>query len=121
MNGSGLSDTDRLASGYSYIDVRDLAAAHVKAIETEAAGGERFLTVVQPPFNWQDWWDAANSLSPSPISSHKLLVGTPGSGEGVDYPLVYSVEKQEKILGLKFLTMEETARDTLADFERRGW
>ena len=121
MNGSGLSDTDRLASGYSYIDVRDLAAAHVKAIETEAAGGERFLTVVQPPFNWQDWWDAANSLSPSPIPSHKLPVGKPGSGKDVNYPWPCNVEKQAKIMGLKYLTMEETARDTLADFERRGW
>ena len=33
----------------------------------------------------------------------------------------YVMDKQQKLLGIKFKTMEETTKDTLDDFKARGW
>lgn len=38
----------------SWVDVRDLARAHVLSLTTEAAGGNRIIVAVGP-FKWQDW------------------------------------------------------------------
>ena len=35
---------EALSDSYSWVDVRDAALAHVLALETEAAGGERIIT-----------------------------------------------------------------------------
>jgi len=43
-----------LATQASWIDVRDLAEAHVLASEKEAAGGERIL-ICAGSYVWQDW------------------------------------------------------------------
>ena len=47
------TDSFRLCS-HSWIDVRDLAHAHVLAVQTPAAGGERFI-VSAGDFRWQDF------------------------------------------------------------------
>ena len=65
--------------------------------------------------------DAANSLSPSPIPSHTLSRGTPGGAVNIVYKVKYDTSKSDRILGLKYRTKEDVARDTLADFESRGW
>ncbi|KAG7439978.1 NAD(P)-binding protein [Guyanagaster necrorhizus] len=106
--------------GSCWIDVRDLAEGHTRAMETPAAGDERIIISVGP-FVWQDWIDTANALSPSPIPSHTLPKGVPDGGKGAKHAVYYDTAKEKKIFGLKLRTMEETARDTLADFERRGW
>lgn len=43
-----------LAQSSGWIDVRDLGEAHVRALEKEAAGGERII-VSAGQFTWQDW------------------------------------------------------------------
>jgi hypothetical protein len=35
--------------------------------------------------------------------------------------MIYDTAKANRILGLKYRTIEETTRDTLADYEARGW
>ncbi len=68
--------------------------------------------------------DAANSLSPSPIPSHSdLPKGKPGAGKDNKPKIIYDARKASRILGpeLKYHSVEETTRDTLADFEKRGW
>ena len=35
--------------------------------------------------------------------------------------IVYAPEKQQKLLGIKFRTLEQTTKDTLEDFKARGW
>ena len=37
------------------------------------------------------------------------------------YPNSYSPDKERKVLGIKFKTLEETTKDTLDDFKARGW
>ena len=66
--------------------------------------------------------DEANSLSSSPLPSQALQKGFPEilHGEKV-YLISYDKSKEQRILGIKFHTMAETAKDTLEDFARRGW
>ncbi|KAF8917831.1 hypothetical protein CPB85DRAFT_1373979 [Mucidula mucida] len=116
---NGLSP-EALLTGSCWIDVRNLGEAHVLSLEKAAAGGERII-ISAGHFVWQDWLDAANSLSPSPIPSHTLPKGVPGSGKNATHMIKYDTAKEARILGLKLTTKEELARDTLADFEARGW
>ena len=73
--------------------------------------------------------DAANSLSPSPLLSHKFQRGFPeinnnqveGDDDGPVYMTTYDNSKQADILGIKFRTKLETTKDILEDFSKRGW
>lgn len=68
--------------------------------------------------------DTANSLSPSPIPSHTdLPKGDPGAGKRLPPMISFDTSKASRILGpeLKYHSMDETTRDALEDFERRGW
>ena len=38
------------AKGHNYVDVRDLADAHIKALEVEGAGNERLIVASGPSF-----------------------------------------------------------------------
>jgi nucleoside-diphosphate-sugar epimerase len=107
-------------TGTCWIDVRDLAEAHALALEKEAAGGERIL-VSAGLWKWQDFIDAANDLSPPPRLSTTLPVGVRGAGKTAKHLMIYDTAKANRILGLKYRTIEETTRDTLADYEARGW
>ncbi|KAG6917262.1 hypothetical protein DXG01_003209 [Tephrocybe rancida] len=119
--GNTQSETFLKVQGSAYIDVRDVAEAHTLALEKEAAGGERII-ISAGSCVWQDWIDAANALSPPAVLSRsKIAVGFPGAGKTVKAPVEYNTSKAARILGLKYHTKEEVARDTLADFERRGW
>jgi hypothetical protein len=42
------------AGGGCWVDVRDLALAHVRALQKEEAGGERII-ITAGAFAWQDW------------------------------------------------------------------
>jgi len=66
--------------------------------------------------------DAANSLQPNPLPTHKLPKGYPEVfKDGKVYHTTYDKSKEERILGIKFKTQLETTKDTLEDFARRGW
>ncbi|KAM6493007.1 D-lactaldehyde dehydrogenase [Amanita muscaria] len=119
------SEQRLLESNKSWVDVRDLVLATAKSLVVPEAGGERLL--VKAGSNvWQDWIDVANSLSPSPIPSHApgtnkgLPKGRP-EGKHVKHTVEYDVSKAQRILAPQYRSMDETARDMLADFERRGW
>ncbi|KAF9229899.1 hypothetical protein BU15DRAFT_57759, partial [Melanogaster broomeanus] len=107
-------------TGICWIDVRDLAEAHALALETEAAGGERFL-VCAGLWKWQDFIDAANELNPPPKLSTTLPVGIKGAGKTAKHLMIYNTAKADRVLGLKYRSMAETTKDTLADYEARGW
>ncbi|KAE9410975.1 NAD(P)-binding protein [Gymnopus androsaceus JB14] len=117
----GTKAPELLLTGLCWVDVRDLAEAHVLALVKEGVQGERII-VSAGPYVWQDWMDCANSLSPSPIPSHpNLPKGLPGSAKDVTHMVLFSADKGEKLLGIKYHTMEEMTRDSLKDFEQRGW
>ncbi|KAG5351252.1 hypothetical protein C0989_007228 [Termitomyces sp. Mn162] len=128
---------DFLKTGLAFIDVRDVAEAHVLALENEAAGGERII-ISAGPFIWQQWGkclptgphfniadrapvDVANSLS-LPIPSHsKLPIGYPGLADTAKLPVEFDTRKAARILGLTYLNQEQVTRDSLTDFVKRGW
>ncbi|KAJ7636242.1 D-lactaldehyde dehydrogenase [Roridomyces roridus] len=113
----------RLGGG-NWVDVRDLADAHVLALQKElpkytplvgvskeeGRNVNRFI-IGGDPFIWQEWLDAA----PAGSNYEK---GTPGSGTR---GRGYVNGKGKEVLGLKYKSVAETARDTLADYEVKGW
>ncbi|KAF9816374.1 hypothetical protein IEO21_04127 [Rhodonia placenta] len=99
----------------SWLDVRDLGKAHVLAIQTEAAGGERII-VCSGPWKWQDWINAARKAGadiPAGDASYDAAKAT--------HLTRYDIAKANGILGLTYRTMDETTRDILDDFKAKEW
>ncbi|KAF7376957.1 Ketoreductase azaE [Mycena sanguinolenta] len=107
------SPSATLGTGSCWIDVRDLGRAHVLALLREEAAGERII-LSAGPFVWQDWLDAAPD-------SPKFQKGVPGGGKDSVHLIRYDTAKAAHLLEMEYRTMEETARDTVADWEARGW
>ncbi|EJT99759.1 D-lactaldehyde dehydrogenase [Dacryopinax primogenitus] len=89
-----------------WIDVRDVAMAHVLALQKDKAGGERIL-IAAGPFAWQDVYDSLQTVE----SSFQMPRGSPGVKRG----LVNAADttKAARILGLKYRGLGEAARDTI--------
>ena len=55
----------------------------------------------------------------------RFLAGIGGSSplavSVVAYHVAYVPDKEQRLLGVKFRTIEETAKDTLDEFKARGW
>ncbi|THV00670.1 NAD(P)-binding protein [Dendrothele bispora CBS 962.96] len=109
----------RVPPSHGWVDVRDVALAHIRSLEVEEAGGERII-LCAGPLVFQDAIDAVNSLQPSPWPSHKEPFAKGDAGEK-EYKITWDTAKEKSILGLKFRTHEEMARDVLADWESKGW
>lgn len=62
--------------------------------------------------------NAANAIQP-PILPN-LPKGNPEGIKGKEYELSYDLSKAERILGIKYRSMEEMMRDVLEDFKKRG-
>ena len=60
-------------------------------------------------------------MNPPPKLSTTLPVGVRGAGKAAKHFVIYDTAKADRILGLKCRTIAETTRDTLADYEARGW
>jgi len=106
--------------GSSWVDVRDLGLAHSLALEKEAAGGQRII-VSSGPHIWQEWILSANALNP-PIYEN-LFKGNATYDPKIHQSLFnYDTAKSDRILGLKYRTKDETAKDVMADFKlNRNW
>ncbi|KDR70009.1 hypothetical protein GALMADRAFT_255361 [Galerina marginata CBS 339.88] len=107
-----------LGMTYGYADVRDVADAHVESLKKDAAGGERII-IAEGTTTWQDTRDLLSTLRPELYTSSILPRGKPELQRQVLFD--YNAEKGKKILGLKYRTLAESARDMLADWEGRGW
>lgn len=122
VNGDFMGLSPLEAPGHAWVNVRNIAEAHIRALEKPEAGGKR-IVVACGSFVWQDFLDAANSLTPSPWLSHTsvrpLAVGQPG--EPVHRRIMFDTRRCAEVLGLKYRSMSETTRDILADYETRGW
>ncbi|THG93230.1 hypothetical protein EW026_g7951, partial [Hermanssonia centrifuga] len=92
----GKKDDAFLANmGLEWIDVRDLALAHILSLQKEAAGGNRFI-VSSGVFKWQDFVNIARTVD------SKLPAA-------------------RRDLGIKYITLEEGTKDMLAQFKEKGW
>ena len=101
---------------FIWIDVRDLAEAHVRAIEVEAAGGNRFLTTAGYFSNKriaeairEAYPDLDDKLPPKDVKD--------------DFPTdVYGIDnsKSIKVLGIKYRSLNESVKDTVASIKEVG-
>ncbi|KAF9482937.1 D-lactaldehyde dehydrogenase [Pholiota conissans] len=112
---------EELTQSLTWVDVRDVALTHVFALEIPEAGGERFIASAES-FIWQDWLDALNTLQTNPLPSHAIAKGFPELSAGEKtYDVVYETTKAHDVLGVKWTSMADSGRDTLAEFAKRGW
>ncbi|KAI0696058.1 NAD(P)-binding protein [Cerioporus squamosus] len=103
-------------TGTSWVDVRDVAEAHVVALLQLNAGGERII-VSSGPFKWQDLILAARQVEGNTIPPGN----TSYEPSKAIHAIRYRTEKEERILGVKHHTLDETTRDTLHAFHAKGW
>jgi NADPH-dependent methylglyoxal reductase len=92
-----------------WVDVRDTARAILLAVDAPAAGGERFIIAQRT--HWQFIRDAARAVNDEMKS--RVDPGTPGAGDAAK-DTTYDIDgsKAERILGLKYTTLEESLRDS---------
>lgn len=107
-----LQKKDKQILGYS-VDVRDVAKAHVSAIEDSATNGQRLITTSGDPYNQQTILDIIHRN----FSGLKdvINVGNPGSDKKV-FAEYYTLNnsKTKKILKFDFVPQEKTIVDTVS-------
>ncbi|CAG8390332.1 unnamed protein product [Penicillium salamii] len=93
---------------FLWVDVRDVALAHVKAIEVSEAGGERFF-ITAGFYSNKKIADIARETHPE--FEEKL----PPADSVDDSPNTYGYDnsKSQKVLGLEYRSLERTVKDTI--------
>lgn len=94
---------------FLWVDVRDVALAHVRAIEVPEAGGNRFF-VTNGYFTNKDVADAIREAYPD------LESRLPPKDSPSDLPAdIYGFDNKKsiEILGLKYRPLKETVTDTV--------
>lgn len=139
--GSSISVVERIMQGkdpmlpdlrFGIVDVRDVALMHVKAIKTEAATGERILASSET-YSFVDIAKLIKSIYPkskaktalAPTLLIKLLSYFDGEIKSVlpllGKPMITSNEKARKILGIKFIPVEVTIRESADYLVKNGF
>ena len=115
----GFSEQELLQAG-GWIDVRDVAAAHVVALENAEAGNERILLSAPSTPN-QEFIEAAKKAAAS-LGIEGVQTGIANyDRSNVKGFVRYNEEKRDKVLGIKITSVEDSVRDSLVDFKARGW
>lgn len=112
-------------------DVRDVALAHALALESDKAGGERFI-VSNGPFAWQQisqymLFGLQKLVLTAQLTADELYEagitdiprGVPGSWKEKPFEVIMDGSKAENVLGLKYRTIRETALDGLNSLRER--
>ncbi|KDQ17916.1 hypothetical protein BOTBODRAFT_171618 [Botryobasidium botryosum FD-172 SS1] len=110
-------DVKVTAPGGNFVDVRDMATAHVRALQKEAAGGQRVICSAGP-FSWQDLYNALNSAEP-PLPN--IPKGDPEAAPA--HPILLRSDKTASILEMEFTGLQKMAVDGLKSLLERqaGW
>lgn len=123
------------AADASWVDVRDVALGHVRALQVPDAGGKRIILSTEC-YVWQDWCtylligptiqDAHNQLSVDTVRDLDIpglesQVGEPGAGKGYECKISFANTRAKTLLGMQFRDKTSTARDIVQDFISRGW
>jgi NADPH-dependent methylglyoxal reductase len=96
-----------------YVDVRDVAKAHIDAIEISESDGHRLL-ITPGDYCSQDFLDVYHAKGPKDYAK-RLPIGTPGSGATLKANVKVKPDNHitNDILGFKYLPYEKTIVDTL--------
>lgn len=101
---------------FLYVDVRDVALAHVRAIEVPEAGGQRFF-VTAGFFSNKQIADVVRETHP------ELESKLPPKDSPSDFPdsiYEYDNKKSLEVLGLKYRPFKETVADTISSLLEVG-
>ncbi|KAJ5176103.1 uncharacterized protein N7482_001980 [Penicillium canariense] len=101
---------------FIYVDVRDVALAHVRAIEVPEAGGQRFF-VTAGYFTNKEIVDIARKTHP------ELESKLPAKDSPSDLPSdIYKIDnsRSKDVLGIKYRPFEETVSDTISSLQEVG-
>lgn len=104
------------SGNFLWVDVRDVALAHVKAIEASEAGGKRFF-VVGGYFSNKKVADIVREGHP------ELKSRLPPTDSKDDTPAdIYGIDnsRSKEVLGLKYRTLEESISDTVSSLLELG-
>lgn len=94
-----------------FVDVRDVAKAHIRAFENDEAAGKR-LVLVSGSFSWQRVLDIVHKKFPQ--QSKSSTVGTPGAGEEQETQLAeLAIGLTKKIIGFDFIGLEKCVVDSV--------
>jgi nucleoside-diphosphate-sugar epimerase len=94
---------------FLWVDVRDVALAHVKAIEVPEAGGQRFF-ITAGYFSNKDIVDIVRDTHPEMESK---LPPKDSPGDFPDKIYEYDNSKSLQVLGLQYHKFKETVSDTV--------
>ncbi|ODO07587.1 D-lactaldehyde dehydrogenase [Cryptococcus wingfieldii CBS 7118] len=110
------SESDLPAPMYNWVDVKDVALAHVRALTVPEAGGQRFITS-NGKFSGQDFVDSIHKHFPD---VKDVPVGKPGSGaEATKDAIFVDGSKAQKVLGFKYRTLDESVKDMFESIRTR--
>ncbi|KAF8332666.1 D-lactaldehyde dehydrogenase [Cantharellus anzutake] len=99
-------------SGPNFVDVRDVALAHVRALEVSEAGGQRFIAS-KGPFTYQQFYDILRDARVPNVPE-----GYPGCDKNTKTNY-QDGSKAERVLGLKYTHTKDTVIDTLMSIRTR--
>lgn len=105
---------------YSYVDVRDVAMAHVRAMEAPRASGKRFLLMAGYHSN-KEIAEIIASLGPEfkkklPVDLESTEVDIPGPGERYGF----SNKRSTEILGISYASLATSVKDTVDSLLKLG-
>ncbi|KAH7317135.1 hypothetical protein B0I35DRAFT_451859 [Stachybotrys elegans] len=96
-----------------FVDVRDVATAHVRSLEAPAAANQRIF-LASEMFSYQlicDVLHASDSV-PAEVKAN-IPVGEPGKGVPGPHAFSFDASKSEKLLGIKYRRLQESVVDTV--------
>ncbi|KAJ5964241.1 NAD-dependent epimerase/dehydratase [Penicillium vulpinum] len=93
---------------WSFVDVRDVSTAHLRAYEVLEAGGERFF-LCAGNFTYQRFVDALRERIPE--IQDRVPIGNPGTGTVPSSVYTINNTKSQKILGIQYHKLEDTVVD----------
>ncbi|KAK6532552.1 methylglyoxal reductase (NADPH-dependent) gre2 [Arthrobotrys megalospora] len=98
------------AAPKGFVDVRDVADAHIKALEVEEAKGQRFLNV-GGNFTWHEVVDV--------LRKHNKLTKNDYPPTGEEVPSWgFDNTKSKQVLGLNYISLEDSVLATAESVER---
>ncbi|KAM7264015.1 hypothetical protein ACFE04_001698 [Oxalis oulophora] len=108
-----MKENKSLSGGdYRFVDVRDVANAHIQAFEVPSASGRYCLVGITTYMS--EAVKILRQLYPS--------LPLPETSEGAPPPPPYQVTKEKaKALGISFTPLEITLRDTIESFKKKGF
>nr|ODO02275.1 D-lactaldehyde dehydrogenase [Cryptococcus depauperatus CBS 7855] len=100
----------------NWVDVKEVALAHVRALTVPEAGGERFI-VSAGTVSGQDIVDAIHSRFPD---VKNVPVGKPGTHDESTKDLdVFDGSKAKRVLGIKYTSLEDCVADMFQSLKEK--